>query len=34
MINTFIRNMTYEVLIDMLSRETPRTTRELLDITT
>jgi inhibitor of KinA sporulation pathway (predicted exonuclease) len=34
MINAFICNMTYEALIHMLSRKTPRTTQELLDITT
>jgi hypothetical protein len=34
MINAFIYGMTYVALVHMLSCETPRTTRELLDVTT
>jgi hypothetical protein len=34
MINAFIYGMTYEALVHMLGCETPRMTRELLDVTT
>ena len=34
MINAFIYSMSYEALIHALSRETPRTMWELLDVAT